>query len=146
MVYCKQARLDVAFTALDAARHHRSAGPRESELAVSPLAAPFTVSLPAVVKHLGVLATAGMIEREKTGGTAHCPASRRPMQLSYFAVTLRALLSPTARLPCRLRRGGARLQAKAHAQPPSQIAHGISLSGVAGPGNNSAVLRTDLRA
>jgi DNA-binding transcriptional ArsR family regulator len=82
MVYYQNARLDAAFTALaDPTRRaiiDRLA--RESELAVSQLAAPFTVSLPAVMKHLDVLARAGMIEREKTGRTVHCRLVAGPME------------------------------------------------------------------
>src|SRR5262245_36797397 len=129
MVYYKHARFDVAFTALDAARHHRSAGLPASELAVGPLAAPFTVSLPAVMKHLGVLAPPGMIEREKTVVRHTAAASRHRWKGSYFAVRLRALFRPTAQSPCRFRRGGTRLKAKAHAHPPPQSAPGISRSG-----------------
>ena len=43
-----------------------------SELAVTQIAGRFDVSLPAVIKHLDVLARAGLIERAKTGRTVHC--------------------------------------------------------------------------
>ena len=99
MVYYKHARFDVAFTALDAARHHRSAGLPASELAVGPLAAPFTVSLPAVMMQSGVLAPAGRWMVRRTAAP-----SRPRWKASYFAVTLRALLGPTARSPSLLSR------------------------------------------
>lgn len=44
----------------------------EGDLPVSTLAAPFDMSLPAVMKHLGVLERAGLIERTKVGRTVHC--------------------------------------------------------------------------
>jgi DNA-binding transcriptional ArsR family regulator len=44
------------------------------------LAKPFAVSLPAVLKHIGVLADAGLIEREKLGRTVHCRLTATPME------------------------------------------------------------------
>lgn len=41
-------------------------------LPVGALAEPFAMSLPAVMKHLGVLERAGMISRRKTGRTVTC--------------------------------------------------------------------------
>ena len=42
---------------------------REETLTISSLAAPFTIKLPAVMKHLDVLLAAGLITRAKTGRT-----------------------------------------------------------------------------
>jgi len=42
---------------------------REEPLSISALAAPFTIKLPAVMKHLDVLSAAGLITRSKTGRT-----------------------------------------------------------------------------
>ena len=42
---------------------------REDTLSISALAAPFTIKLPAVMKHLDVLSAAGLITRSKTGRT-----------------------------------------------------------------------------
>jgi DNA-binding transcriptional ArsR family regulator len=82
MVYYRNAQLDRAFAALaDPTRRailDRLA--RESELAVTQIAAPFAVSLPAVMKHLEVLARAGLVEREKTGRTVHCRLRAAPME------------------------------------------------------------------
>lgn len=39
---------------------------------VSELAGPFSMSLPAVSKHLGVLENAGLVERDKQGREYHC--------------------------------------------------------------------------
>src|SRR5262245_46535256 len=43
-----------------------------SELAVTQIAGRFDVLLPAVIKHLDVLARADLIERSKTGRSVHC--------------------------------------------------------------------------
>ncbi|MGZ5862401.1 MAG: ArsR/SmtB family transcription factor [Methyloceanibacter sp.] len=49
-------------------------------LSVSELARPFPVSLPAIMKHLDVLADAGLITRRKTGRTVACELKAAPMQ------------------------------------------------------------------
>jgi len=49
-------------------------------LSVSELAAPFPVSLPAIMKHLDVLTDAGLIVREKTGRTVSCRLTAQPME------------------------------------------------------------------
>jgi|SRR5439155_4952059 len=82
MVDYSNAQLDLAFAALaDPTRRaivDRLA--RENELAVTEIAGPFKVSLPAVMKHLDVLARAGLVEREKTGRTVHCRLRAAPME------------------------------------------------------------------
>jgi DNA-binding transcriptional ArsR family regulator len=52
----------------------------EPGLSVSALAAPFAVSLPAIMKHLDVLGDAGLIARTKTGRTVACRLTAAPMQ------------------------------------------------------------------
>jgi DNA-binding transcriptional ArsR family regulator len=54
-------------------------GEQES-LSVSELAAPFSMSLPAIMKHLEVLSDAGLIVREKTGRTVACRLTAGPME------------------------------------------------------------------
>src|SRR5579862_6592569 len=49
-------------------------------LSVSELAVPFDVTLPAIVKHLDVLAGAGLVERHKTGRVVTCQLSAGPME------------------------------------------------------------------
>lgn len=49
-------------------------------LSVSELAAPFSISLPAIMKHLDVLTDAGLIAREKTGRTVSCRLTAQPME------------------------------------------------------------------
>jgi DNA-binding transcriptional ArsR family regulator len=74
MVKFSEAALDRTFAALsDPTRRAllmRLA--EEPDLSVSALAAPFPVSLPAIMKHLGVLSDAGLVARTKTGRTVAC--------------------------------------------------------------------------
>jgi DNA-binding transcriptional ArsR family regulator len=82
MVDIRNTQLDTAFSALaDPTRRailERLA--RQSELSVSEIAEPFAVSLPAVMKHLDVLARASLIERVKTGRTVRCRLTAAPME------------------------------------------------------------------
>lgn len=48
-------------------------------LSVSELARPFDIKLPGVMKHLDVLADAGLVTRRKVGRTVQCRLSRRPL-------------------------------------------------------------------
>jgi DNA-binding transcriptional ArsR family regulator len=49
-------------------------------LSVSELAEPFAMSLPAVMKHIDVLAGAGLVSRSKTGRTVACRLDAAPMR------------------------------------------------------------------
>ena len=51
----------------------------KQQLSVSELAEPLAMSLPAVMKHLGVLEKAGLIRREKIGRSVTCEISPEPM-------------------------------------------------------------------
>src|SRR5271168_1113092 len=53
------------------------------DLSVSELAAPFAISLPAVMKHLGVLSDAGLVAREKTGRVVACRLDAEPMREAF---------------------------------------------------------------
>jgi DNA-binding transcriptional ArsR family regulator len=53
---------------------------QHDELSVSALAQPFAMSLPAVMKHLDVLAEAGLVTRAKTGRTVACRLAAGPME------------------------------------------------------------------
>jgi DNA-binding transcriptional ArsR family regulator len=53
---------------------------REPGLSVSELARPFPLKLPAIMKHLDVLAGAGLISRSKTGRTVSVELTPAPMQ------------------------------------------------------------------
>src|SRR6187431_1760426 len=48
-------------------------------ISVSELAQPFSMSLPAIMKHLDVLSDAGLIARAKTGRTVACRLTASPM-------------------------------------------------------------------
>ena len=53
---------------------------REDALSVSELARPHAIKLPAIMKHLDVLADAGLITRAKTGRTVTVRLQPRPMR------------------------------------------------------------------
>jgi DNA-binding transcriptional ArsR family regulator len=85
MVKFLEANLDRTFAALaDPTRRAmvmRLA--KNPDLSVSDLAAPFTMSLPAVMKHLGVLSDAGLVERSKTGRVVACRLDAEPMRDAF---------------------------------------------------------------
>jgi DNA-binding transcriptional ArsR family regulator len=89
MVDFTEAQLDRAFAALaDPTRRailDRLA--RADGMAVTEIAAPFAVSLPAVMKHLDVLGRAGLIERVKTGRTVRCSLRAAPMETAMQWLT-----------------------------------------------------------
>ncbi|HET9904245.1 MAG TPA: metalloregulator ArsR/SmtB family transcription factor [Xanthobacteraceae bacterium] len=82
MVHFDPDALDRTFAALaDPTRRALLARLSESqELSVSELARPFAMSLPAVMKHLDVLAGAGLIDRTKQGRTVKCRLTAEPME------------------------------------------------------------------
>jgi DNA-binding transcriptional ArsR family regulator len=86
MVEFSSPQLDLAFAALaDPTRRailERLA--EEPELSVSEIASPFAVSLPAVMKHLDVLARANLVERHKTGRTVRCRLAPGPMEAAML--------------------------------------------------------------
>jgi DNA-binding transcriptional ArsR family regulator len=51
----------------------------QPDLTVSELARPLDIKLPGVMKHLDVLADAGLVTRRKVGRTVRCRLSRRPL-------------------------------------------------------------------
>jgi len=55
----------------------------QPDLSVSALAAPFPVSLPAIMKHLDVLSDAGLVERTKTGRVVACRLDAEPMRDAF---------------------------------------------------------------
>ena len=75
-------RLDRTFAALvDPTRRAILARlEREGGASVSALAKPFAIKLPAVMKHLDVLAEAGLITRSKVGRTVTVRLSPEPMR------------------------------------------------------------------
>ena len=77
-----QERLDRTFSALvDPTRRAILARlEREESASVSDLAEPFSIKLPAVMKHLDVLDEAGLITRTKTGRTVTVQLRPDPMR------------------------------------------------------------------
>ena len=82
MVSYQPAKLDRTFSALaDATRRAILLRLSETpELTVSELAKPFPVSLPNIMKHIGVLADAGLLTRDKTGRSVRCRLSAAPLE------------------------------------------------------------------
>ena len=67
------ATLDTVFSALaDPTRRAILTMLLEDDMAVTDVAAPFRISLAAISKHLGILADAGLISREKRGRVIWC--------------------------------------------------------------------------
>jgi len=81
MVKFSEDPVSITFAALaDPTRRdmlHRLAGGQRS---VSELAAPFDMSLPAVMKHLRVLERAGLLTHEKSGRVRRCQLNAAPMR------------------------------------------------------------------
>jgi DNA-binding transcriptional ArsR family regulator len=76
-----RARLDAVFSALaDPTRRTILERLSEGEATVSELAEPFDVSLPAISRHLRVLAEAGLITRRKDGKLRHCRLVEDPLR------------------------------------------------------------------
>jgi DNA-binding transcriptional ArsR family regulator len=66
-------RLDMVFAALaDPTRRQILVMLLEDDMAVTDVAEPFAMSLAAISKHLGVLAEAGLISRERRGRVTWC--------------------------------------------------------------------------
>ena len=73
--------IDVAFAALsDPTRRGILDALTVGEASVTELAAPYDVSLQAVSKHIGVLAAAGLVAREKRGRVHWCRLEAAPLQ------------------------------------------------------------------
>ena len=51
----------------------------EGDLNVGAIAQPFSVSLPAVIKHIDVLCRAGIVARRRTGRTVTCCLAAQPI-------------------------------------------------------------------
>jgi DNA-binding transcriptional ArsR family regulator len=77
-----QARLDRTFMALvDPTRRAILAQlERKDGVSITDLAKPFAIRLPAVMKHLGVLADAGLVTRSKSGRTVTVRLRPQPMR------------------------------------------------------------------
>ncbi len=56
-------------------------------LTISELAAPFTMSLAAVAKHIGVLEEAGLLKKRRDGRSQVCSLLVRPLEQADAAIT-----------------------------------------------------------
>jgi len=103
MVNNVPSQLDTTFAALsDPTRRAILARLALGEATVSELAAPFAVSLPAVSKHLRVLESAGLLERQVTGRIHHCRLAPAPMKdaaawIEHYRIFWEAQLDSLAR-------------------------------------------------
>lgn len=81
MVNYAAAELDATFSALgDPTRRAILARLSQGESSIVELAAPFDVSLPAILKHVRVLEDAGLLARQKDGRVNHCRLQAKPMR------------------------------------------------------------------
>lgn len=75
--------LDTIFSALaDPTRRMILSMLLEDDMAVTDVAAPFAMSLAAISKHLGILAEAGLISREKRGRVIWCKLEPDSLRLA----------------------------------------------------------------
>ena len=153
MVNHRDTPLDRTFAALsDPTRRAMLTRLGEGEsLSVSALAAPFSMSLPAVMKHPDVLDDAGLIVRSKTGRTVACRLTAAPMEeairwlnkyerfwnerLDQLAAFLEEEICPPNQTSPSPR------QAKPHDQAPAQRAARESLQRLDRPGKDKALVR-----
>lgn len=81
MVKYQPKSLDAVFSALaDPTRRAIVEQLSGQELSVSELAEPFSMSLPAISRHLRVLEHAGLLVQERDGRIRHCHLDPEPMQ------------------------------------------------------------------
>ena len=77
----RDAKLDAVFAALgDTTRRRILARLAEGPAPITELAAPFSMTLPAVSKHLRVLESAGLMRRERDGRYHRCHLETRPLE------------------------------------------------------------------
>jgi DNA-binding transcriptional ArsR family regulator len=77
----RESRLDEVFSALgDATRRRILVRLAKGPATVTELAAPFTMTLPAVSKHLRVLERAGLMRRERDGWYHRCHLETAPLE------------------------------------------------------------------
>jgi DNA-binding transcriptional ArsR family regulator len=93
----EEARLDRVFGALaNGTRRRLLLRLAEGPASVSELAAPFSMTLPAVSGHLRVLEQAGMLRRRKDGRVHHCALDAAPLRdASEFVEHYRAYWQST---------------------------------------------------
>lgn len=73
--------LDSTFGALaDPTRRAILASLMLGQASITELAKPYRMSLPAVMKHLGVLEEAGLVSQQKIGRVCHCRLAAEPLK------------------------------------------------------------------
>lgn len=84
MVKSSEERLDRIFSALSDQTRRRILARLEKEprLSISDLAEPFAMTLPAVLKHLDILAATGLVRRSKIGRTVWVQMEAGSMKLA----------------------------------------------------------------
>jgi DNA-binding transcriptional ArsR family regulator len=81
MVNYHKAPIDPVFAAIsDPTRRAIVAHLAQGQARVSELAEPHDMSLPAISKHLAVLASAGLITKHKSGRAVHCRLNAAPLK------------------------------------------------------------------
>jgi DNA-binding transcriptional ArsR family regulator len=81
MVNYKSPQLDTTFSALaDPTRRAIVQRLAAGAATVKELARPFSISLPAISKHLRILEQAGLLKRQKEGRVHHCQLNPVPLQ------------------------------------------------------------------
>src|SRR5436190_16575416 len=123
MVKHQQPALDRTFAALsDPTRRALLAqlGARQN-VSVSELAHPYSMSLPAVMKHLEVLSDAGLIKRTKVGRTVTCELTAAPMEeaMHWLARYQRFWTEQLDRLAAFLEKGSCPPQSNSQPRPAS---------------------------
>lgn len=81
MVKYNEAELDKVFHALaDTTRRAILVRLSQGDAVVTEIAEPFTMSLPAISKHLSVLEKAGLLQRHKDGRIRRCQLQAGPLE------------------------------------------------------------------
>jgi DNA-binding transcriptional ArsR family regulator len=124
--------LDSTFGALaDSTRRAILERLARGEARVTELAAPFTISLPAVSKHLRVLTKAGLLAREKSGRIQQCRLEAGPMKsatewLSRYQRHWENQSAPTPVPGHKVNQGGVSQRHAAPKRPPLPFSHAKS--------------------
>lgn len=85
----RDARLDEVFSALgDSTRRRILVRLASGPASITELAAPFSMTLPAVSKHVRVLERAGLMRRERDGRVHRCHLQTRPLEsaIEFLAI------------------------------------------------------------
>ncbi len=88
MVNNRSDQLDTIFSALsDATRRAMLRRLADGEMTVAELAQPFSITKPAITKHLKVLEKAGLLRRQIVGRTHRCRLAAQPLSAAAEWIT-----------------------------------------------------------